>query len=103
MKCPGTQLTVSDFLSVLNYGKRFVETYFGTDSTKVSEYVHATQTIDMAINHKEVDKPINKTLHIINDVLMECTKDIQIPKRDNKLVLSDLSLVDLTIDFLVKG
>jgi hypothetical protein len=97
------QLTVSDFLSVLNYGKRFVETYFGTDSTKVSEYVHATQTIDMAINHKEVDKPINKTLHIINDVLMKCTEDIQKPKGKNKLVINDLSLVDLTIGFLVKG
>ena len=96
-------LTVSDFLSVLSYGKKFVVSFYGMDSTKVVEYAHATQTIDMAINHKEVDKPINKTLHIINDVLKECTKDIQIPKGENRLVISDLSLVDLTIDFLVKG
>ena len=96
-------LTVSDFLSVISYGKTFVETFFGIDSTITGEYMHAVQTIDMAINHKEVDKPINKTLHIINDVLMECTKDIQRPKGKNKLVINDLSLVDLTIDFLVKG
>ena len=96
-------LTVSDFLSVLSYGKKFVESFYGMDSTKVGEYVHATQTIDMAINHKEVDKPINKTLHIINDVLIECTKEIQGPKGDSKLITSDLPLVDLTINFLVKG
>ena len=96
-------LTVSDFLSVLSYGKKFVVSFHGMDSTKVVEYAHATQTIDMAINHKEVDKPINKTLHIINDVLIECTKEIQGPKDDSKLVKSDLSLVDLTINFLEKG
>ena len=96
-------LTVSDFLSVLSYGKNFVESFYGMDSTKVGEYVHATQTIDMAINHKEVDKPINKTLHIINDVLIECTKEFQGPKGDRKFITSDLPLVDLTINFLVKG
>ena len=97
------QLTVSDFLSVISYGKTLVETSFGISSIKAGEYLHAAQTIDMAINHKEVDKPINKTLHIINDVLKECTKNIQIPKGENRLVISDLSLVDLAIDFLVKG
>ena len=97
------ELKVSDFLSVLNYGKKFAETFFGMDSPKTSEYILAVKTVDLAVNHKEVDKPLNKTLHIINDVLTECAKDFQKDK-GGKMIVSGISLlVDLTIDFLVKG
>ena len=58
---------------------------------------------DLAINHQEVDKPLNKTLHIINDVLTEYGKDLHKDKGE-KMVLSGISLlVDLVIDFLVKA
>ena len=97
------ELKVSDFMSVLNYGKKFAETFFGVDSPKTSEYMLAVKTVDLAINHKDVDKPLNKTLHIINDVLTESVKKRQINEGD-KRVLSGFSLViDLAIDFLVKG
>ena len=97
------ELKVSDFLSVLSYGKKFAETFFGVDAPKTSEYMLAVKTVDLAINHKEVDKPLNKTLHIINDVLTECAKDFQKDK-GWKMIVSGISLlVDLTIDFLVKG
>lgn len=96
-------LKVSDFLSVLSYGKKFADAFFGVDSPKTSEYMLAVKTADLAINHEKDDKPLNKTLHIINDVLTEYAKDLQ---KDNseKIVVSGISLlVDLAIDFLVKG
>ena len=97
------ELKVSDFMSVLNYGKKFAEAFFGVDSPKTSEYMLAVKTVDLAINHKEVDKPLNKTLHIINDVLTESEKKCQ-KDEGGKRVLSGLSLlIDLAIDFLVKG
>lgn len=97
------ELKVSDFLSVLSYGKKFAETFFGVDSSKASEYMLAVKTVDLAMNHKEVDKPLNKTLHIVNDVLTECAKNFQ-KDNDGKKVVSGISLlVDLAIDFLVKG
>lgn len=96
-------LKVSDFLSVLSYGKKFAETFFGIDSPKTNEYMLAVKSVDSAINHKDDDKPINKTLHIINDVLTESVKDNQKDK-GGKMLMSGISLlVDLTIDFLVKG
>ena len=96
------ELKVSDFLSVLSYGKKFAEAFFGVESPKANEYVLAAKTVDLAINHQEVDKPLNKTLHIINDVLTEYGKDLREDKGE-KMVLSGLSLfVDLVIDFLVK-
>ena len=97
------ELKVSDFMSVLNYGKKFAEAFFGIDSPKTSEYMLAVKTVDLAINHKEVDKPLNKTLHIINDVLTESVKKRQ-KDEGSKRVLSGFSLlIDLAIDFLIKG
>ena len=97
------ELKVSDFLSVLSYGKKFAEAFFGIDSPKTSEYMLAVKAVDLAINHKEVDKPLNKTLHIINDVLTKSAKERQ-KDEDGKKAVSHISLlVDLTIDFLVKG
>ena len=96
------ELKVSDFMSVLNYGKKFAEAFFGIDSPKTSEYMLAVKTVDLAINHKEVDKPLNKTLHIINDVLTESVKKRQ-KDEGSKRVLSGFSLlIDLAIDFLIK-
>ena len=96
-------LKVSDFLSVLSYGKKFAEAFFGVESPKTSEYLLAAKTVDLAINHKQVDKPLNKTLHIINDVLTEYGKNLHKDKGE-KMVLSGISLfVDLVIDFLVKA
>lgn len=99
----GEQLTVAKFMSVLSYGKKFAETFFGVDSPKTSEYMLAVKTVDLAINHEKDDMPLNKTLHIINDVLTESAKDRQ-KNRGEKMFVSGISLlVDLTIDFFVKG
>ena len=96
------KLTVSDFLSVLSHGKKFAETFFGIDSTKVNEYVLATRTVHLAINHQEVNYPINKTLHTINDVLVSFAQDLQRNKDEKRTLGAISSLVDLTIDFLVE-
>lgn len=97
------KLNVSDFLSVLSYGMKFTEAFFGVDSPKTKEYMLAVKTVDLAINHEKDDKPFNKTLHIINDVLTESVKGRQKDKGGKILVSSISLLVDLTIDFLVKG
>jgi hypothetical protein len=96
------KLTVSDFLSVLSHGKKFAETFFGIDSTKVNEYVLAIRTVHLAINHQEVNYPINKTLHTINDVLVSFAQDLQRNKDEKRTLGAISSLVDLTIDFLVE-
>lgn len=97
------ELKVSDFMSVLSYGKKFTEAFFGVDSPKTSEYMLAVKTVDLAINHKEVDKPLNKTLHIINDVLTESAKERQKDESGKKAVSRFSLLIDLAIDFLIKG
>lgn len=83
-------LKVSDFLSVLSYGMKFAETFFGVDSPKTNEYMLAVKTVDLAINHEKDDKPLNKALHIINDVLTEYSKDLQKDKSE-KMIVSGFS------------
>ena len=39
------ELKVSDFMSVLNYGKKFAEAFFGVDSPKTSGYMLAVKTV----------------------------------------------------------
>ncbi len=99
----GERLTVEKFMSVLSYGMKFAEAFFGVDSPKTKEYMLAVKTVDLAINHEKDDKPLNKTLHIINDVLTESVKGRQKDKGGQILVSGISLLVDLTIDFLVKG
>ena len=61
------------------------------------------KTVDLAINHKPVDKPLNKTLHIVNDILTEYAKSIGKDKEAKRDATGISLLVDLAIDFLVRG
>ena len=97
------KLKVSDFLSVLSYADKFVRMNFGGDQDKCNNSLIALKTVDLAINHKPVDKPLNKALHIVNDVLTEFAKSLSKDK-GTKRTASGISLfVDLAIDFLVRG
>ena len=61
----------------------------------------ALKTVDLAINHKPVDKPLNKALHIVNDILTEIAS-VNSKNPETKRTASGISLlVDLAIDFLV--
>ena len=97
------KLKLSDFLNVLSRAKKFVEASLGVDFDRYNGGLLAIQTVELAINHKPVDKPLNKALHLANDVLTEFAKSLSKDK-GTKRTASGISLfVDLAIDFLVRG
>lgn len=97
------KLKVSDFLDVLKYAKKFAEANLDADFDRYNGGLLAIQTVDLAIHHKPVDKPLNKALHIVNDVLTEFAKSLS-KDEESKRTTSGISLfVDLAIDFLVRG
>ena len=96
-------LKVADFLSVLNYAKKFAEANLDANFDKYNGGLVAVRTVDLALNHKPVDKPLNKTLHLVNDLLTECAKTSHQDKGTRRTASGISLLVDLAIDFLVKG
>ena len=97
------QLKVSDFISVLDYAMKFAEMNSDADFDKYNKAKLAIKTVYLAINHKPVDKPLNKTLHIVNDILTEYAKSISKDKEAKRDATGISLLVDLAIDFLVRG
>lgn len=96
-------LKVSDFLSVLSYAKKFAEANLDADFDRYNGGLLAIRTTELAINHKPVDKPLNKALHIVNDILSEIARTTS-KSQEAKRATSGISLlVDLAIDFLVRG
>ena len=97
------RLRVADLLSALNYAKKFAEANLDADFDKYNGELLAIRTTELAINHKPVDKPLNKTLHLVNDIFTECAKAFHQDK-EAKRTASGISLwVDLAIDFLVRS
>ena len=97
------RLKVSDFLDVLKYAKKFAEASLDVDFDRYNGGLLAIQTVELAINHKPVDKPLNKALHIANDVLTEFAKSLSKDKGTKRTASGISLLVDLAIDFLVRG
>lgn len=97
------QLKLSDFLSVLSYADKFVRMNFCSNQDKCNNSLIALKTVDLAINHKPVDKPLNKALHIVNDVLTEFARALSKDKETKRTASGISLLVDLAIDFLVRG
>ena len=97
------KLKLSDFLNVLSRAKKFAEASLGVDFDRYNGGLLAIQTVELAINHKPVDKPLNKALHIANDVLTEFAKSLSKDKGTKRTASGISLLVDLAIDFLVKG
>lgn len=98
----GKKLTVSDFLSALDYAKKFSEAYLGVDYEKYSEALLAIKTVDLALHHKKEDKPLNKTLHLVNNILTECAKKAHEDDKARRVVSGISLIIDLAIDFLVR-
>ena len=97
------RLKVSDLLSVLSYAKKFAEANLDADFDRYNGGLMAIKTVDLAINHKPVDKPLNKTLHLVNDILTECAKASHQDKEAKRTASGISLLIDLSIDFLVRG
>lgn len=97
------KLKVSDFLDVLKYAKKFAEANLDADFDRYNGGLLAIQAVDFAINHKPVDKPLNKSLHLVNDILTEYAKSISKDKEAKRDATGISLLVNLAIDFLVRG
>ena len=94
---------MSDFLNVLSRAKKFAEASLDVDFDRYNGGLLAIQTVELAINHKPVDKPLNKALHLANDVLTEYAKALSKDKETKRTASGISLLVDLAIDFLVRG
>ena len=97
------RLKFSDFLSALNYAKKFAEANLDADFDKYNGGLLAIRTTELAINHKTIDKPLNKTLHLVNDIFTECAKAFHQDKEAKRTASGISLLVDLAIDFLVRS
>jgi hypothetical protein len=98
----GQLLTVSNILSVIGYATKAIETLGVKIDGKYSVALMILNTIDLALNNRKPDKPLNKALHLANDVLSEVAKKVADDERAGQVISGTSLLFDLTIDFLVK-
>jgi len=98
----GQLLTVSNVLSVIGYAQKVIETLGAKVDEKYSIALMVLNTIDLALNNRRQDKPLNKALHLTNDVLSEVAKKAANDERAGQVISGTSLLFDLTIDFLVK-
>jgi len=96
------ELKVSDVLKVIGYVKDIYETVGGKVDDRFSIALMVLDSIDLALNNKKQDKPVNKLLHLTNDVLSEIAKKAADDERVNPLLSGMSLLVKLTIDFFIK-
>ena len=93
-------LKVSDLLSVAKYSLQVLEIIQPNEKTSdISDTITVMQSIDLALNNKPYDKPLNKSLHIVNSVLTSIVKRNLENESDKRLVSTMGLLIDLAIDF----
>ena len=93
-------LKVSDLLSVAKYSLQVLEIIQPNEKTSdVSDAITVMQSIDLALNNKPYDKPLNKSLHIVNSVLTSVVKRNLENESDKRFVSTMGLLIDLAIDF----
>lgn len=96
-------LTVSDLLSVADYSVKVLDLINPNERTQdVSDTITILKSIDLALNNKPEDKPLNKSLHIVNSVLTSVVKKSLDNQGDKQLTTSMGLLIDLAIDFFCK-
>ena len=93
-------LKVSDLLSVAKYSLQVLDIIQPNEKTSdISDTITVMQSIDLALNNKPYDKPLNKSLHIVNSVLTSIVKRNLENESDKRLVSTMGLLIDLAIDF----
>lgn len=100
-KCENVNtLKVSDLLSVAKYSLQVLEIIQPNENTSdISDTITVMQSIDLALNNKPYDKPLNKSLHIVNSVLTSVVKRNLENESDKGFVSTMGLLIDLAIDF----
>lgn len=95
-------LKVSDLLSVAKYSLQVLEIIQPNEKTSnISDTITVMQSVDLALNNKPYDKPLNKSLHIVNSVLTSVVKRNLENESDKRFVGSMGLLIDLAIDFFI--
>lgn len=96
-------LTVSDLLSVADYSIKVLDTLNPSEKTQdISDTITILKSIDLALNNKPEDKPINKSLHVVNSVITSAVKRSLDKNEDKQFVSTTSLLFDLAIDFFCK-
>ncbi len=98
------KLTVADLLKVSKYAIDIAKTVApdNEDFDKASAAISVFQGIDLALNNKPEDKPVNKMLHLAKDFLSSVVMP-NVKERESKQTVSVGSvLVGLAIDFFCK-
>lgn len=97
----GNKLTVSDLLSVIGYATKILKSFYPCHHTaQIEKALLVLKSIDLTLNNQLVNKPLNKALHITNDILTTFVKPTLPVQQES---LNNLSLfIDLTIDFFCK-
>ena len=96
-------LSVSDLLSVADYSVKILDALSPSEKTQdISDTITILKGVDLALNNKPQDKPINKSLHIVNSVLSSTVKSSLDKNTDKQFVGVMSVLVDLAIDFFCK-
>jgi hypothetical protein len=98
----GKKLSVSDLLSVVGYTVKFIETIGVKFDERFSIALQTLNVLDLILHNKKQDKPFNKSLHILNDVLADAAKDAKIKGVSDSQISGISLLFDVAIDFLVK-
>lgn len=93
-------LKVADLLSVAKYSLQVLEIIQPNENTSdISDTITVMQSIDLALNNKPHEKPLNKSLHIVNSVLTSVVKRNLENNSDKRFVSTMGLLIDLAIDF----
>lgn len=93
-------LKVADLLSVAKYSLQVLEIIQPNENTSdMSDTITVMQSIDLALNNKPYEKPLNKSLHIVNSVLTSVVKRNLENNSDKRFVSTMGLLIDLAIDF----
>lgn len=96
-------LSVSDLLSVADYSVKILDALNPSEKTQdISDTITILKGVDLALNNKLEDKPLNKSLHIVNSVLFSTVKRSLDKHTDKQFVGTMSMLIDLAIDFFCK-
>lgn len=93
-------LQVSDLLSVAKYSLQVLEIIQPSErNSDISDTITVMQSIDLVLNNKPHEKPLNKSLHIVNSVLTSVVKRNLENDSDKRFVSTMGLLIDLALDF----
>lgn len=98
------EFNVADLLSVAGYAVKIAESISPDKRTELaSAAITVFKGIELALNNNKTEQPIRKLLHFANDFLTSVVKShIKEDEGKSGVVVTSI-MVDLVIDFFIKG